>query len=519
MTLGIVSNPERVFTDFTGTSLEDLDFGGGNKTGMFTQWIQHDALILPGNSGGPLCNLKGEIVGINTRGGSGVGFATPSTLVSKVLNQILTHGRVRRGYLGIGLAPVAKLGLDMGVLVASVSPESPAAKAKLQPGDLLVALDGKPVDGRFFEQVPPLYQRIAELRIGGRTTARVERAGKTIDVELDVADMEEFVGRQAEIRALGVTAQEITGPMARARRYPSSDAVLITGLRPGRSFENARPRIHAGDVVLSIDGKPVSNLAAFEKALGGDSKKERRALELWRSGQSLLSVVKTESKKPPRSGGELSKAWIGIETQVLTPDVAAAMGCEGMRGLRITRVLPDTKALAAGLRVGDIVRSFDGEELESYREQDAKDLETLVEEYSSGESVQVELQRGAEKLEVALELEKTPTPSSEAKTEKNDDFEFAVREVMFRDRIKRRWDDSVKGVIATESTRGGWANLAGLRVGDLILRVADHDVSDLTSFKQAMTAVRESKPTVVPVLLRRGSGTRFVFFDTAWSDE
>ncbi len=97
MTLGIVGNPSRVFTSFTGSDMDEMDLGGGQVTGLFTRWIQHDALILPGNSGGPLVNLRGEVVGINELGGTGVGFAIPSNLASHVLNQALTHGSIPRG--------------------------------------------------------------------------------------------------------------------------------------------------------------------------------------------------------------------------------------------------------------------------------------------------------------------------------------------------------------------------------------------------------------------------------------
>jgi len=96
LTLGVVANTSRVFTNFQGTAIEELDLGSGEVTGLFTRWIQHDALILPGNSGGPLVNLRGEVVGINELGGSGMGFAIPSDLASKVLNQVLTSHHVDR---------------------------------------------------------------------------------------------------------------------------------------------------------------------------------------------------------------------------------------------------------------------------------------------------------------------------------------------------------------------------------------------------------------------------------------
>jgi serine protease Do len=112
VTLGIVSNPRRVFTDVVGSRIEAVEFEKGDRSGMLTRWIQHDALILPGNSGGPLVNLRGEVVGINQLGGMGVGFAIPSNIARKVLRQVLQTGKIERGWIGIAVLPVEKLGRD-----------------------------------------------------------------------------------------------------------------------------------------------------------------------------------------------------------------------------------------------------------------------------------------------------------------------------------------------------------------------------------------------------------------------
>src|SRR5262245_37126896 len=175
MTLGIVGNPSRVFTSFTGSDIDEMDLGGGQVTGLFTRWIQHDALILPGNSGGPLVNLRGEVVGINELGGTGVGFAIPSNLASHVLNQALTHGSIPRGWLGLTVQPVDKMRLREGVLVGSLQPSGPAEKAGLATGDLILAINGEPVSVLFFEQVPPFYKRVADLAPGSKARLRIRR--------------------------------------------------------------------------------------------------------------------------------------------------------------------------------------------------------------------------------------------------------------------------------------------------------------------------------------------------------
>ncbi len=251
MTLGIVSNTKRVFTDFTGTEMEDMELDGGEKTVLFTRWIQHDALILPGNSGGPLVSLKGEVVGINELGGNGVGFAIPSNIAAAVLKQALAGG-IKRGWLGISVLPVKKLGLDEGALVSAVWPNSPASRAGIKPGDILLSLDGAAVNVRFFEEAPLFYQQIAYLPAGKSVKLTYRRDGAPGSATAVIAPMEKSIGDEDENKTLGVTVQEITEPFARAEEMPDKKGVYVTGVRPSFPFNNAQPPILAGDVVLAI---------------------------------------------------------------------------------------------------------------------------------------------------------------------------------------------------------------------------------------------------------------------------
>ena len=129
--------------------------------------------------------MAGEVVGINELGGNGVGFAIPSNLAKQVFADVLHYGKVPRGYLGLSVLPVSKLGRTTGALVSSVTPGSPAAKAGVQPGDMITALDGAPVTVRFFEQIPVFYQRVARLPSGQTVHLDLLRNGQAVQAVHD----------------------------------------------------------------------------------------------------------------------------------------------------------------------------------------------------------------------------------------------------------------------------------------------------------------------------------------------
>ncbi|HSP07505.1 MAG TPA: trypsin-like peptidase domain-containing protein, partial [Acidobacteriota bacterium] len=157
VTKGIVSNKELIFSQrFIGPMILD-----GEDVGLLVKWIAHDAQILPGNSGGPLVNLQGEIVGINEINlggfGGGLGGAIPSELTQSVVQQLIEKGHISRCWVGAEFQPLLKGMLqDRGVLLSTVIPDSPAEKAGLKPGDIIESINGTPVHVRFREELPPL---------------------------------------------------------------------------------------------------------------------------------------------------------------------------------------------------------------------------------------------------------------------------------------------------------------------------------------------------------------------------
>ncbi len=526
VTLGIVSNAHRVFTDFTGSELSDVELEGGERTGWLTQWIQHDALILPGNSGGPLVNLAGEVIGINELGGGGIGFAIPARVAADVLRHALAEGAVRRSSLGFSALPVAKLGRQTGALVSSVLPGSPAEKSGLAAGDILLALNGESVEARFFEQVPELYRRVAELPIGATARLRIERQGEQREIVAKTEEMERLRGEEGELRALGISAEELTGPRALARNLRVRRGLLVTGLRPGQAAATARPQMQIGDVLIAANGQPVTTLAGMRDQLaistgggvGDGGKGGGMVLKLLRGDQEILALVRLPEARTGRWGGELPRAWLGVLTQVLTPELAAALGRPELHGYRVSEVYPWTNAEKAGVAVGDLLIALDGEALSASRPQDADDLRRAVEARSIGDTVRLSLLRENRASEIAVELESRPAASDETRRSRQEEFEFAVRELTLLDRSDRHWPRDQGGVLVTDVTSGGWAHMAGLRIDDLILSLNGVNVSDVGSFERRLEEISTARAKLVEVFVRRGSGTHFVFIEPEWPE-
>lgn len=231
----------------------------------YENFIQTDASINPGNSGGALVNLNGQLVGINTAiiapggGNVGIGFAIPANMMRNVADQILANGKVTRGQIGVTIqdvTPALSKAFDLkngqrGVLITDVLKDSPASKAGLKAGDLVVAVDGKitPNSGQ-------LRHRIAFTKPGSSVTLTVIRDGhsKDIDVKVGKSSMDDSSGELHDLLE-GVSLSESSDGrgMAITDLAPNSEAA-VAGLRPN-------------DVILSINRKPVNSMSDVEAAL------------------------------------------------------------------------------------------------------------------------------------------------------------------------------------------------------------------------------------------------------------
>lgn len=259
VTRGIISNPNRYFAASNQIR--------GYETGYFNTWLQTDAAINPGNSGGPLVDAEGKIVGINTRsylGANNLSFAVPGNIAQEILPALKERGEVTRSYTGLKPGPLQDLesffGIDanVGMLVESVDPGSPANAAGLRAGDILLDLNGKPLDVRFPEQIPPVLHEIAEFEIGETLVFSVLRNGSRKSVEVVTEALESRVGERWAFEKWGLSVEDVSKAYAREQRLKSADGVLVTGVQ--QAFPAEKAGLSSGDIVVSVNRDKIESL-------------------------------------------------------------------------------------------------------------------------------------------------------------------------------------------------------------------------------------------------------------------
>jgi len=242
----------------------------------YEDFIQTDAAINFGNSGGPLLNLDGKVIGINTAivgssGNIGIGFAIPVNMAKGIYKQLIDTGTVVRGFLGVGprdLTPemAAYFGLDdiKGVIIAEIVKESAAEKAGLKHNDIIVEFNGLPV-----ENANEFRNRVAMLKPGTKVEMVVLRDGKRKKITVELGELTpESQSRGVRPQALeqiGLTVQDLTDDLARGLGYKDLTGVIVTDVTPGSLA--ARAGITRGTLIMEVNQKPVKNTIDFNKAM------------------------------------------------------------------------------------------------------------------------------------------------------------------------------------------------------------------------------------------------------------
>ncbi len=266
VTVGVIS----------ATGRANLRFGADSP--IYQDYIQTDAAINPGNSGGPLLNLKGEVIGVNaaitsTSGGNmGIGFAIPVNLAKKVSSDILDQGKVIRAYIGIlpqeidsELRESLKLEKVRGVLVSKVEEDTPAEKAGLKRGDVIIEFDGKEI-----ENVAKFRILIANSRIDQKYPLKVIRNNKLKNLNVTLTArpdspiaLEQGSGSRLS-NELGIEVESTEGEFARRNNISKQEGVIITKIE--RDSPAAGSQLKVGDIILEINQQQINSVKDFENA-------------------------------------------------------------------------------------------------------------------------------------------------------------------------------------------------------------------------------------------------------------
>ncbi len=273
-------------------------------------YIQTDAPINPGNSGGPLLDADGNVIGINTfiltqSGGSeGIGFAIPSNVVKDVYEQIRKDGHVHRGEIGVmaqSITPDLATGLDLkqdtGVILGDVTPDGPAYKAGLKPGDVIVSLNGKRVDtAREFQTALyriPLHQSISVEALRGSDKVSVK-----IQVEERDDDPFRFVDlvkpEENKVPKLGIIGIPITAEISKILPDTRKPYGVIVAARAGDAEYSGQGGLKPGDVIYSVNNTPVSSLDALRNAVDVLKVADPLVLQIERNGNLMYLTLSEE---------------------------------------------------------------------------------------------------------------------------------------------------------------------------------------------------------------------------------
>lgn len=274
----------------------------------YEDFIQTDAAINPGNSGGPLVNIRGELIGINTAifsrtgGYQGIGFAVPSNMVHSVMDQLIQKGKVTRGWIGVTIQDLTpelaqQFGLkkSQGALVSDIVKDSPAARAGIIRGDIIVEFNGKEV-----KDVSSLRNLVSQGKAGSNITLKILRSGKELTVQVNIVELPREVAEvvpdtlpnEAEAKVLtGLAVMDLTTEIIRQLGFNKEEkGVVVVRVEPGSPADEAE--IKKGDIIKEINKKEIDNIATYNQVFTSMKRNESMLLFINRGGKRFYVILR-----------------------------------------------------------------------------------------------------------------------------------------------------------------------------------------------------------------------------------
>jgi serine protease Do len=516
ITQGIISNLAMI-SPMKGSFRLD-----GENVGELVRWLGHDAVIFPGNSGGPLIDKNGFIIGINEVGIGSLGGAIPSNLAKEVSDELAQHGHVSRSWTGLECQPVIDPEVK-GILVSGVIKNSPADKSKIAPGDIITSFAGKMVNARIPEDLP-LFNQLAYGIVPGTTIDITgTREGKTMKWELKSEVRESAFAKEVELKSWGLTVRNFTLMSSLEARRKDTKGVQVHSVNRGGPSSSAKPNLLPGDIITKVGEEAIQSVNQLilesKKITRGKKDPVSTIVEFERNLAKLITVVKLGPEPKESQPLEAWKPWLGVSTQVLTRDLTSAMKLSVQtKGVRIAQVYPDTPAHRGGLLAGDLLFRIDGQIIAANRTEDSEVFRNMIKEYKTDSSIQVSGLRDRKPLDLNITLAKRPPPPNELPKLKDKTFEFTIREISFADRVNARLNKNQSGLIVENVEPAGWAALAGLRQGDLMLKMEGKTLKTVNEFQKLMKNLVKMKSEQIILFVKRGIHTIYIEVQPDWSN-
>lgn len=517
VTKGIVANTEMIAPKNMGGLTLD-----GENVGELVRWIGHDAVIFGGNSGGPLVNLEGEIIGVNEVGIASLGGAIPANLAKKVSSELIDKGSVIRSWIGLEVQPLLRgMTKEHGALVAGVIKSSPADLAGMKPGDFVIEYNGQPVPDCWVEEdLPRFNAMVLNTPVGSKIQIKGLRDGQRQNWEMTTLERAPIRSREIEVRGWGLTACNLTRISAIEMHRKDTNGVLVHSVKSGGPCAEAKPALLPGDVITAFNGISMPDIASLNEATSKFTKEIKAPkpamVAFSRGRQDLITIIKIGPEPAEQHPKQAEKAWLGASIQVLSPELAEALKIPGKKGVRITSVAPDSPASKADIKPGDLFFKADGQVINTSRPEDQEVFETLVRSHEVSGEITFDGLREAAPLQLTVTLGRRPTDEAEIEQVKDERFEFTVCNLSSSQRTARALDDNIQGVLVEKVTASGWAALAGLRNGDILISIDGESLSDTSSLKRKLEQLAESKPRRTVFLIQRGIHNWFLEVEPKW---
>jgi len=507
VTAGRVANTEMVLPRRWGGN--DAFLLDDEPVGSVVRWIVHDAATAPGNSGGPVVDATGQIVGITEIGlFPPLGGAIPSNTARPVAEAIIKNGEVHRGWVGIEIQPLLKShDGESGVLIRSVARGSSAERAGIRPGDILTRCEGQPVSIHHAEEVPDFNRRMFEVPVGQSVHLEISREGKSRPVTLITEERGKSQAQDREIKGLGITGRDITRLAALDMEREECTGVFISTVSPGGPVAQAKPPLEEGDIVVALAGQKIGNLSDLENVVrtqeSGASKGESVIIEFARKAERCLSAVTVGVPGLEPGSKEAVKAWFPALTQVYTSQLASAQRRPDVRGVRITYLFPELEK--GPFQVGDILTHIEGAVIDATQTSDSQVFETMVRQYAIGTKVEIRLLREGQPRAFSFVLPASPPGEREAAKYRDLRLECTFRDLVPKDRAEMKLAAGQGGALLQEVACGGWARVADLKVGDLVLGINERPVTCVADVERILKSLPGTgKPWVRFFVKRRG---------------